>query len=193
MCLNHTKHYHSKSFLPPHSLIKSGMPYTNNNVQVLRVYNQLVSSCRQQGRDKIVKVRSAFTKNMNKGSLRPRRETLGKLVLMSSFLAPTMSFNNAQVEKKIPVIEITRKAKKNSSYLIQLFLEIYEAFRLCLRALRLVITFMPIFALYPMTFFGERSKDLWWFLLLRGKVHQCVSMIFKLLVLQEYDFVNICK
>ncbi|XP_037778220.1 uncharacterized aarF domain-containing protein kinase 2-like isoform X3 [Penaeus monodon] len=168
MCLNHTKHYHSKSFLPPHSLIKSGMPYTNNNVQVLRVYNQLVSSCRQLGRDKIVKVRSAFTKNMNKGSLRPRRETLGKLVLMSSFLAPTMSFNNAQVEKKIPVIEITRKAKKNSSYLIQLFLEIYEAFRLCLRALRLVITFMPIFALYPMTFFGERSKDLWWFLLLRG-------------------------
>ncbi|XP_047496402.1 uncharacterized aarF domain-containing protein kinase 2-like isoform X1 [Penaeus chinensis] len=168
MCLNHTQHYHSKSFLLPPSLIKSGMPYTNNNVHVLRVYNQLVSSCRQQGRDKIVKIRSAFTRNMNKGSLRPRRETLGKLVLMSSFLAPTMSFNNAQVEKKIPVIEITRKAKKNRSYLIQLFLEIYEAFRLCLRALRLVITFTPIFALYPMTFFGEECKDLWWYLLLRG-------------------------
>ncbi|XP_063605074.1 uncharacterized aarF domain-containing protein kinase 2-like isoform X3 [Penaeus indicus] len=170
MCLNHIQHYSSKSFLPPPSLIKSGVPYTNNNVQVLRVYNQLVSSCRQLGRDRIVKVRSAFTRNMNKGSLRPRRETLGKLVLMSSFLAPTMSFNNnnAQVEKKIPVIEITRKAKKNRSYLIQLFLEIYEAFRLCLRALRLVITFTPIFALYPMTFFGEESKDLWWYLLLRG-------------------------
>lgn len=51
---------------------------------------------------------------------------------------------------------------------MELLLEIYEAFRLCLRALRLVTTFTPIFALYPMTFFGERSKELWWYLLLRG-------------------------
>ncbi|XP_069970755.1 uncharacterized aarF domain-containing protein kinase 2 isoform X1 [Penaeus vannamei] len=168
MCLNHTQHYHSKPFLPQPSFIKNGMPHTNNNVQVLRVYNQLVSSCRQLGRDKIAKVRSTFTRKMNKGNLQPRRETLGKLVLMGSFLAPTMSFNNTSVEKKTPVIEITRKAKKTRSYLMELLLEIYEAFRLCLRALRLVTTFMPIFALYPMTFFGERSKELWWYLLLRG-------------------------
>lgn len=168
MCLNHTQHYHSKPFLPEPSFIKNGMPHTNNNVQVLRVYNQLVSPCRQLGRDKIAKVRSNFTRKMNKGNLQPRRETLGKLVLMGSFLAPTMSFNNTSVEKKTPVIEITRKAKKTRSYLMELLLEIYEAFRLCLRALRLVTTFTPIFALYPMTFFGERSKELWWYLLLRG-------------------------
>lgn len=193
MCLNHTQHYHSKPFLPQPSFIKNGMPHTNNNVQVLRVYNQLVSSCRQLGRDKIAKVRSTFTRKMNKGNLQPRRETLGKLVLMGSFLAPTMSFNNTSVEKKTPVIEITRKAKKTRSYLMELLLEIYEAFRLCLRALRLVTTFTPIFTLYPMTFFGERSKELWWYLLLRGKVHQCVSMIFIYICLYDFEFVKLYK
>ncbi|XP_042892192.1 uncharacterized aarF domain-containing protein kinase 2-like isoform X2 [Penaeus japonicus] len=168
MCLNHSQRYHSKSFLSPSSLPKHGLQYASNNVQVVRAYNQLVASCRQLGRDKIAKVRSAFTRTLNKGSLPPRREMLGKLVLMSAFLAPTMSYSNTPVEKKTPVIEITRKVKKNRGYLMELLLEIYEAFRLCLRALRLAVTFTPIFALYPITFFGERSKDLWWYLLLRG-------------------------
>lgn len=52
--------------------------------------------------------------------------------------------------------------------LYDFFINVYEFIRICLRGLRLFITFTPIIILSPITYFGETTTEIWWKLFLSG-------------------------
>ncbi|KAK7086347.1 putative aarF domain-containing protein kinase 2 [Halocaridina rubra] len=60
------------------------------------------------------------------------------------------------------------KKPKRKDALKSFILSTYNLIRLILRALRLLVTFTPIFCIYPVTYLGERPKDFWWGLLLKA-------------------------
>lgn len=96
---------------------------------------------------------------------------LVRVALGSALFMPATFFReNPQTEVKTLPIEIPKETKesKNKTAHAQFFSKVYEFIRLFLRGFRLLITFIPIMTLYPVTYLGETPTELWWGLLLRA-------------------------
>ncbi|XP_064105098.1 uncharacterized aarF domain-containing protein kinase 2-like [Macrobrachium nipponense] len=96
---------------------------------------------------------------------------LVRVALGSGLFMPAIFFRESpQAEVKTLPIEIPKETKesKNKPAHVQFFAKVYEFVRLFLRGFRLLITFVPIMTLYPVTYLGETPTELWWGLLLRA-------------------------
>lgn len=87
--------------------------------------------------------------------------------LCMAFLAPPATQEAKKEVLQLPV-QPEMKPKKRG-WLSQLFVSVYEFLNLCLRALRLAVTFTPILMLYPVTYLGSTATDAWWALMLTGE------------------------
>lgn len=98
------------------------------------------------------------------------------LLLGMAFFSPSLVFKKKELVKplehelsSINSQELNKKIVKKTTPLRTLFFYLYEAICIALRSARLILTFCPIFFLYPITYLGVYPHDLWWKLLLIGK------------------------
>lgn len=98
--------------------------------------------------------------------------------LCMAFLAPPVTQEPPKVVPQLPVQPEVKPKKRG--WLSQLLVSVYEFLNLCLRALRLTVTFTPILMLYPVTYLGSTATDAWWALMLTGEglLWSCVAFFF---------------
>ncbi|XP_071547755.1 uncharacterized aarF domain-containing protein kinase 2-like isoform X2 [Panulirus ornatus] len=92
---------------------------------------------------------------------------LKKIIFGSIFVVPPIVVSKE--DEKILITEVPKEPKKKKrGILFELLLSVCEVLQLCLRALRLILTFGPILVLYPVTYFGKSATDIWWILMLKA-------------------------
>ncbi|XP_042218593.1 uncharacterized aarF domain-containing protein kinase 2-like isoform X2 [Homarus americanus] len=164
--------YHNHQLMHQTNL-SSCTPMSKGSVQSLVSHREfsfticckIIDSCRNARTRLISKVNNVLQRTP-KSKVGFRKVRLDKIILGSMFLSPSQLFRN-QKEEKMIIAELPKEPKKKTrGRLFQLLLSVYELLQLCLRALRLVLTFGPILALYPVTYLGKTATDAWWNLLL---------------------------
>ncbi|XP_069953864.1 uncharacterized aarF domain-containing protein kinase 2-like isoform X3 [Cherax quadricarinatus] len=89
-----------------------------------------------------------------------------KVIFGSLFFGPLQIFSKPQEEKTVNVEFPKKKERKKIGKWLKMLLSVYEVLSLILRTFRLVMTFGPVLALYPLTYLGKTATDVWWKLLL---------------------------
>lgn len=169
------KHFSHQTYLSSWISVKSGIcSQIIRSCQKfsLQRYSQLVDYCKNARKQVFSRIFFA---------LRPKDWLCGKvrlerIVFGSALLVPSFAFSKGEGDIVITDKE-SEKKKKERGRLFMLLFNLYEVVRLCLRTLRLILTFGPILVLYPVTYLGQTATDVWWSLLLRGKIYFIVICI----------------
>lgn len=132
-------------------------------VRSARTYCQTITSYRTIRKNLLQSIHRALRRAHGPKS-KPGIWTWCGTPLCMAFLAPPATQEAQKEVPQLPVQPVVKPKKKG--WLLQLFVSLYEFLNLCLRALRLAVTFTPILMLYPVTYLGSTATDAWWALML---------------------------
>ncbi|XP_069173486.1 uncharacterized aarF domain-containing protein kinase 2 isoform X2 [Procambarus clarkii] len=133
-----------------------------------KIFYNLRSSCRNTRKGTYNKIVNVLQRISRFKGWVCQRTRLKQISLGSMFFVSPQLFSKRKEEKIIAVELPKERKRKKRGKLFELLLSMYEILHICLRALRLVLTFAPILALYPVTYFGKTATDVWWRLMLRA-------------------------